>query len=86
MPVGLSSEEEVSVVWFNLLDPSTTSLNSSVLVVGSFVTCAVSVSSDSSIPFLPDVGWCFPVDDSEDEDSCISVFSGSLSWVSIVWV
>jgi hypothetical protein len=40
------------------------------------------VSCNSSVPFLPDVSWCFPVQDSVDEDSCVEILSSSSGWVS----
>jgi hypothetical protein len=53
MPVGLSSVEEVSSEWINLSNPGTALFDGSEFVVGLSVSSAVSVSVDSSIPFVP---------------------------------
>ena len=84
MVVSFHSEEEVSGVWILLFNPVGTSWNTSVVEGGFLVSGTESVSYDSSIPFLPSVGWCSPSDDSIDPDSGVgsSGSGGSVSSVS----
>lgn len=77
MPVGLCSEEEVSDLWISFSNPFSTLFNGSPVVDRHFVTSAVSVSRNSSVPFLPNVCWCSPGQDSVDVDSDTSCESSS---------
>jgi hypothetical protein len=86
MPVGLFSEEEESDSWINLSNPLSALVYVSEDVKSSLVTCAVSVSSNSSVPFLPDVGWCSPSDDSVNVNSMGWIEDSSSSWVSGIGV
>ena len=87
MPVGLFSEEEESGVWINLSNPLSALSNISEDVESSLVTGAVSVSSNSDVPFLPDVGWCSPVQDVVNVDSSVLIHNSSVGWVTsvVVW-
>jgi hypothetical protein len=84
MPVRLSSEEEVSSIWFNILYPFGALFNSSGVVHCSLVTCAVSVICNSLDFVLPIELWCNPLDDLVDVDSGVLVLSSVCSGASVV--
>jgi hypothetical protein len=86
MPVGLFSEEEESSVWINVSNPLSACSDISEDVESSLVSCAVSVSSYSDVPFLPNVGWCSPVQDVIDVDSGVGICLCSVGWVTLIGV
>jgi len=83
-PVRFSSEDEPSSVWINVSNPFGTLLNSSGVGHLLHVRKAVSMICNSLNLILPFEGWWFPVDDSVDVNSGVSVNSSVLGITLVI--